>query len=108
MRILVALAAALPLAALATVNVNSAQQSELQRVKGMDRAKAKAIIEWRAANGSIDNLTELRQVPGFTTEVIEKLKPELAFNGAPWVAPKKAEKKAAPPANLARRAPESP
>ena len=68
MRTLVALLAALPLAALATVNVNTAQQSELTRVKGIDRAKAKAIIEWRAANGSIDNFTELRQVPGFTPE----------------------------------------
>jgi competence protein ComEA len=93
MRTVLALLAALPLAALATVNVNTAQQSELTRVKGIDRAKAKAIIEWRAANGSIDNFTELRQVPGFTPEVVDKLKPELAFNGAPWIPPKKVEKK---------------
>jgi competence ComEA-like helix-hairpin-helix protein len=93
MRTLLALLAALPLAALATVNVNTAQQSELTRVKGIDRTKAKAIIEWRAANGSIDNFTELRQVPGFTPDVIEKLKPDLAFNGTPYVGPKKPERK---------------
>ena len=87
-----ALGIALALAAAgasAAVNVNTAQQSELQRVKGIDRAKAKAIIEWRAANGSIDNFGELAKVPGFTPDVIDKLKPELAFNGAAWVAPKK-------------------
>ena len=99
--------ALLPALALATVNVNTAQQSELQRVKGLDKVKAKAIIEWRAQNGSIDNFTELARVPGFTPDVIAKLKPELAFSGAAWTpSPKaKAEKKAA--VTLARRAPES-
>ena len=111
MRILLALAALFPAAALATVNVNSAQQSELMRANGIDRVKAKAIIEWRAQNGPIDNLAELRNVPGFTREVIEKAKPNLAFRGAAYVpGPKaKAEKKGTAPATtLARRAPESP
>jgi competence protein ComEA len=113
MRKLLALAAALPLAAIAAVNVNIAQQSELERVKGMDRVKAKAIIEWRAQNGSIDNFTELQQVPGFTPAVIEKMKPELAFNGAAWTPPpkkaaEKEKKRAQPPTNLARHAPELP
>ena len=105
MRIPLAIFAALPVAAFAVVNVNTAQQSELERVKGIDRAKAKSIIEWRAKNGSIGTLAELRQVPGFTPDLIEKVKPEIAFNGAAYVGkPKpKAEKKPAPP-TLARGA----
>jgi competence protein ComEA len=94
MRVLIALCAALPATlALATVNVNTAQQSELQRTKGLDKVKAKALIEWRAENGSIDNFVELRKVPGFTPEVIEKAKSELAFEGDPYVAPPKPVKK---------------
>lgn len=100
MRVLIALCAALPATlALATVNVNTAQQSELQATPGLDKVKAKAIIEWRAANGSIDNFTELRQVPGFTPDVIERAKPELAFEGDPYVPRRKeAKKKPAAPA----------
>ena len=94
MRVLIALCAALPATlALATVNVNTAQQSELQQTKGLDKVKAKAIIEWRAANGSIDNFTELKLVPGFTPDVIEKVKTELAFEGDPYVPPPKPAKK---------------
>ncbi len=92
-RMLPLIAALLPMAAFATVNVNTAQQTELQRTKGLDRYKAKAVIEYRARNGSIDNFAELAQVPGFTPEVIDKVKPEIAFSGDPFVPPPKAEKK---------------
>ena len=95
MRKLIAVLAALPAIAFATVNVNTAQQSELERTKGLDKAKAKAIIEWRAANGSIDNFTELQRVPGFTSELVARLKPEIAFSGDPFVPPTKAAKAAA-------------
>jgi len=92
-KILLAIFAALPALALATVNVNSAQQSELERTKGLDKVKAKSIIEWRAANGSIDNFTELKLVPGFTDEVIARVKQDLAFEGDPYVPPPKPAKK---------------
>ena len=91
--LLVLMACAAPVGAFATVNVNTAQQSEIQRVKGLDKVKAKSIIEYRARNGSIENFGELSKVPGFTPDVIEKVKPELAFNGDPFVPPPKAEKK---------------
>jgi len=104
MRPIFALVAALgSTLACATVNVNTAQQSELERTKGLDKVKAKAIIEWRAANGSIDNFTELRQVPGFTPELIERVKPELAFEGDAYVPPKKEPKKKAAPVTPAPR-----
>jgi competence ComEA-like helix-hairpin-helix protein len=106
MRSFFALAAALgSTLAIATVNVNTAQQSELQRVKGFDKVKAKSIIEWRAANGSIENFTELEQVPGMTHEVIARAKPDLAFSGPAYTGtPKKSaeKKKPASATNLAR------
>jgi competence protein ComEA len=98
--------AALPATiALATVNVNTAQQSDLQRTKGLDKVKAKALIDWRNENGSIDNFLELQKVPGFTPEVIEKVKPEIAFEGDPYIPPKKEPKKKA--ATPSPRAPAS-
>ena len=92
-RFLACALAALPLAAPATVNVNTAQQSDLQRTKGLDKHKAKAIIEYRAQYGPIDNFEELEKVPGFTPEVIAKVKPEIAFEGDAFVPPRKPDKK---------------
>ena len=86
------LATALPLSALAIVNVNTAQQSDLQLAKGLDKHKAKAIIEYRAQNGRIDDFEELARIPGFTRDTIEKAKPEIAFTGDAFVPPPKAEK----------------
>ena len=87
------LIATIPAIAFATVNVNTAQQSELERTKGLDKVKAKSIIEYRAANGPIDNFNELHHVPGFTPELIERLKPEIAFEGDAYIPPKKEPKK---------------
>ena len=92
-RLAALIAAALPVCALAIVNVNTAQQSDLQRTKGLDKHKAKAIIVYRAQNGTIDDLGELAQIPGFTPDIIEKVKPEVAFSGDPYVPPPKPEKR---------------
>ena len=103
MKILLAALALAPAFALATVNVNTAQQSELQRVKGFDKAKAKSIIEWRSAHGSIDNFIELEQVPGMSQDVIAKAKPELAFNGPAYIGtPRKVAEKKKAATNLAK------
>lgn len=85
-----AMALSIAVAALvASVNVNTAQQSDLQRTKGLDKHKAKAIIEWRNQNGPIDGFQELAQVPGFTPELIEKVKPQIAFSGDAYTPPPK-------------------
>jgi competence protein ComEA len=105
MRILVLLATAASLPALALVNVNTAQQSELQRTKGLDPFKAKAIIDYRNQNGPIENFEALLKVPGFGPEVIEKVKPEIAFSGDAFVPPPKAAqtKKGAEPKPAPRK-----
>jgi len=82
--------------ALATVNVNTAQQSELLRVKGLDKHKAKAIIEYRAENGPFHSVQDLEKLPGFTPEVLVKVAPEVAFTGDPYVPPAKPVAKAKP------------
>jgi len=88
-RILALMATLIPAAALAGVNVNTAQQSDLERTKGLDKQKAKAIIEYRAQNGSIDNFEELSQVPGIDKDTVEKLKTEAAFSGDAYSPPPK-------------------
>ena len=86
----------LPLAAAATVNVNTAQQSELQRTRGLDKQKAKAIIEYRAQHGRIDSMEALERAIGH--EAVEKARPQIAFSGPAFVPDKGAAAEKAKPA----------
>ena len=72
--------------AFAAVNINSATQSELEAVKGLGPAKAKAIIAYREAHGNFKSLDDLDNVKGFGRSSVEKLKGELS------VGPEKAKK----------------
>jgi competence protein ComEA len=54
--------------AFAAVNINTATQSELEVVKGLGPAKAKAIIMYREANGNFKHLDELDKVKGFVKQ----------------------------------------
>ncbi|MGE5320555.1 MAG: ComEA family DNA-binding protein [Hyphomicrobiaceae bacterium] len=64
--------------AFAAVNINTATQSQLEAVKGLGPAKAKAIITYRDAHGRFKSLDELDNVKGFGSASVEKLKGELA------------------------------
>ena len=83
---LVALLGLMVFPAFAAVNINTATQSELEVVKGLRPAKAKAIIMYREANGSFKHLDELDHVKGFGKASIDKLEEELS------VGPEKAKK----------------
>lgn len=72
--------------AFAAVNINMATQSELEAVKGLGPAKAKAIITYRQAHGNFKSLDDLDNVKGFGSASVEKLKGELS------VGPEKAKK----------------
>jgi competence protein ComEA len=85
MKSTLALLAALPALAFATVNVNTAQQSELQHVKGLDKIKAKQIIEYRAQNGGYGTVEDLAKVLDPAT--LDKVKPQLAVRGDAFVPP---------------------
>ena len=62
----------------AAMNINTATQSELEVVKGLGPAKAKAIITYRETNGNFKHLDELDNVKGFGKASVEKLKEELS------------------------------
>lgn len=75
---LLVLATLIAFPAFAAVNINTASQSELEAVKGLGPTKAKAIIEYREANGNFKHLDELDHVKGFGRASIDKLKGELS------------------------------
>lgn len=66
------------LPAFAAVNINTASQSELEAVRGLGPAKAKAIIEYRETNGAFKSVDELDKVKGFGRASIDKLRDELS------------------------------
>ena len=79
----------------AAVNVNTAQQSELQSTRGLDKFMAKRIIEYRHQHGPYRSLADLAKVVG--PETAGKIAQQVAFSGDPYVPPGKvaaAEKKA--------------
>ena len=62
----------------AAVNINIATQSELEAVKGLGPAKAKAIIAYRESKGGFKSLDDLDNVKGFGKASIDKLKGDLS------------------------------
>src|SRR5689334_20247214 len=86
-----ALASFLALPALAavapTVNVHTAQQSELQSIHGLHRATARSIIQYRNRNGPYRTLDDLVLSLGQPTT--EKIASQVAFDGPPYIGPDK-------------------
>ncbi|MFZ5483233.1 MAG: ComEA family DNA-binding protein [Pseudomonadota bacterium] len=62
------------LSAFAAVNLNTATQAELEAVKGIGPAKAKAIMAYRDKNGGFKSVDELAKVKGFGKASASKLK----------------------------------
>lgn len=73
-----------PLAALAEgpVDVNTADAAALETVKGIGPAKAKAIIEYRKANGAFASVDDLTKVPGIGDKSVAQLREQLTVGGA--------------------------
>ncbi len=85
-----ALAGLAAAAAQATVNVNTAQQSELQSVRGLDKVKAKHVIEYRNENGPYLSLEDLAKALG--PDTVAKVESQVAFDGPAYVAPPRSAK----------------
>ncbi len=75
------------------VDINTATQSELEAVKGIGPAKAKAIGEHRQKNGAFKDVDGLASVKGFGKASVAKLKGELAAVSKPEAAKPDAAKK---------------
>lgn len=96
-------ALAFSISAWAAVDLNKASQAELETVKGIGPAKAKAIIDYRKKNGNFKSVDELDKVPGFGKKTVDSVKKEITVGNATAAAagkPAKAAKdaKAATPA----------
>lgn len=72
----------LSVSAWAAVDLNSATQSELEAVKGIGPAKAKAIVQYREKNGQFKSVDALAEVKGFGKASVAKLKTELTVEAA--------------------------
>jgi competence protein ComEA len=58
----------------ATVNLNSATQAQIAPLPQMGPVKAKAIVDYRTANGCFKSVNDLLKVKGMTKADIEALK----------------------------------
>lgn len=56
------------------ININTANQSELETLPGIGPAKAAAIIEYRTTNGPFQSLEDLMQIPGIGSNICEEIK----------------------------------
>lgn len=65
----------------AAVDLNSATQAQLESVKGIGPAKAKAIIEYRAKSGAFKTVDDLDKVPGFGKATVDKVRAEVSVGG---------------------------
>ena len=65
----------------AKVNINTATVEELAQLKGIGEAKAKAIVEYREANGPFAQVEDLTKVKGIGDKILETLKDDLAVDG---------------------------
>ena len=66
----------------AAVNINTASVDELDAVKTISPAKAKAIVDYRTAHGPFKSLDELKKVKGFGEKSVARVAHELTVNAA--------------------------
>lgn len=71
----------LSVTAFATINVNTANQKELESVKGIGPAKAKAILDYRAKHGPFKTVGDLDKVKGIGKKTLDEIRPQVAVSG---------------------------
>ena len=57
------------------VNINTADEAQLQEIKGIGPVTAARIIEYRTQHGAFASLDDLVNVPGIGMKTVEKLRP---------------------------------
>ncbi|MCD7033029.1 helix-hairpin-helix domain-containing protein [Metabacillus sp. GX 13764] len=62
------------------VNLNSADEEQLQTLTGIGPSKAAAIIGYREEKGSFQKIEDLKEVTGIGEKTFEKLKEEITVN----------------------------
>ncbi|KAF0812560.1 ComE operon protein 1 [Andreprevotia sp. IGB-42] len=96
---------ALVTSAFAAVDINTANQQQLEAIKGIGPAKAKAIIDYRTANGAFKSTEDIQKVPGIKEGTYKKISGEISVGGkAGAAAPAAKPGKASAPAAKADKA----
>ncbi len=67
----------------AKVDLNTASEADLQKVKGVGPAKAKAIVEYRQKSGGFKSVDDLKNVKGFSEKSVAALKNDLEVAATP-------------------------
>ena len=93
----------------ATININTANEAELQTLSGIGPSKAKAIVEYRKQNGNFKTTAEIKNVKGIGDGIFNKISAEINVAGtSAKAAPKPATATAAKPAAAKTTAPVKP
>jgi competence protein ComEA len=74
-------------AALAGVNVNTANQAELETLPGIGPSKAAAIIDYRDTNGPFSSCAQLDDVPGIGPATLANITPQCELGDGKAAAP---------------------
>ena len=82
-------------AAFAAININTATQAELEALRGIGPAKAKAIIEYRKKKGSFKSVDDLQNVSGIGPATVQKLRKDITVGGSSGGAADRKEQKPA-------------
>ena len=61
------------------VNINTASQSELEKISGVGPVTAKKIIEFRKENGLYQDVDSLTKVSGIGPKTLEKVKGDITY-----------------------------
>lgn len=59
------------------IDINRADEAELQRVPGIGPAMAQRIVEWRNEHGRFERLDDLLDIRGIGVKTLEKFRPYL-------------------------------
>src|SRR3954469_8769306 len=70
------------------LNLNTANEDQLQLLPTVGPAKAERIVAWRAKNGGFKRVADLRRVKGFGYRTFKKLEPYLDIKGDTTLAAK--------------------
>ncbi|MDD8059142.1 MULTISPECIES: ComEA family DNA-binding protein [Shewanella] len=62
-----------------SINVNKANVTELQSLKGIGKAKAQAIVDYRTKNGKFKNLQQLTMVKGVGEKLVSQNAKTISF-----------------------------
>jgi competence protein ComEA len=68
--------------AMAAVDINTATMEQLEVLKGVGPAKAKAIVEHRTKNGPFKTVDDLEAVKGFGKKTVDSLRSEIFVGDA--------------------------